>query len=116
MERRGARDVWPSTWAATDVGIGEGFSIAARALSSGVERRLISAYDPRRRRAGTFDVVVASSLLLHLPNPVLALEALRRVCRGWFLTSEPVAPWLTLVARNRPLARLLGSGDCVGGT
>ena len=47
--------------------------------SSGVER---SVYDLDPERDGRFDVVVCGSLLLHLRDPVRALEAIRGVCAG----------------------------------
>jgi tRNA (mo5U34)-methyltransferase len=70
-------------------------------------------YDLDPADIGTFDVVVCGSLLLHLRDPVRALEAIRGVCKGWLLSSEQIDPWLTLLRPKAPLARFNGSGhDC----
>src|SRR5881398_852835 len=61
---------------------GRGFEIARSALGSSVEKREISVYDLSPEAVGAFDVVVCGSLLLHLKDPVRALEAVRSVCRG----------------------------------
>jgi tRNA (mo5U34)-methyltransferase len=89
---------------------GDGFRLAARALDSTAEWRALSIYDLDPRDVGMFDVVVCGSLLLHLREPLRALEAVRSVCGGHFLSSEQIQPWLTLLGRRRPLAVLSGSG------
>jgi len=89
---------------------GAGFRLAADALGSSVERRVLSIYDLSPAEVGSFDVIVCGSLLLHLRDPVRALEAVRSVCDGVFLSSEPIDLWLSIVGRHRPLARLDGSG------
>jgi tRNA (mo5U34)-methyltransferase len=89
---------------------GGGFRIAKRLLGSSVERTEMSVYDLTPERLGTFDVVVCGSLMLHLKDPVRALEAIRSVCKGEFLSAEQLSGGLTLLTRRRPLARLRG-GD-----
>jgi tRNA (mo5U34)-methyltransferase len=89
---------------------GDGFRLAAEVLGSNVDWRPINVYDLDPAEIGTFDVVVCGSLLLHLRDPLRALEAIRRVCGGVFLSSEQIQPWLTVLAPHRPLARLSGSG------
>jgi tRNA (mo5U34)-methyltransferase len=92
---------------------GDGFRLLAELTGSKAEWRGLSIYDLSPETVGRFDVVVCGSLLLHLQNPVRALEAVRSVCDGWFLSSEQVAPVLTLLGRKLPLFRLDGSGgDC----
>src|SRR3546814_2938028 len=62
---------------------------------------------------GTFDVVVCGSLMLHLRDPLRALEAVRSVTSGVFLSSEQIELWLSVLGRGRPLFQLNGSGaDC----
>jgi tRNA (mo5U34)-methyltransferase len=123
LERRGASEIvatdisdhtqwdWPS--AARGLGAahlaavagpqkGLGFEIAHRALGSGVVKRELSVYDLDPSEIGEFDVVVCGSLLLHLKDPVRALEAIRSVCRGQFLSAEQIDPLLTLVSPSRP--------------
>jgi tRNA (mo5U34)-methyltransferase len=83
---------------------GRGFEIARRALGSSVERMEINVYDLTPERVGEFDVVVCGSLLLHLRDPVRALEAIRGVCRERLLSAETVSPGLSAIHRRLPLA------------
>jgi tRNA (mo5U34)-methyltransferase len=87
---------------------GEGFRIARRLLGSRVEHVQCSVYDLSPERVGTFDVVVCGSLLLHLRDPLRALEAIRSVCRGVLLSAEEIRPRLT---RGRPVAELDGLSE-----
>jgi tRNA (mo5U34)-methyltransferase len=92
---------------------GAGFRLAAEILDSKVDWRAISIYDLNPAEIGTFDVVVCGTLLLHLQNPVRALEAVRSVCSGVFLSSEQIELWTSILHRGHALARLDGSGrDC----
>jgi tRNA (mo5U34)-methyltransferase len=83
---------------------GAGFDAAHHMLRSGVQRRELSAYELSPQRVGTFDVVVCGSLMLHLRDPVRALEAIRSVCHGWFLSVEEVSLPLSLASPRRPVA------------
>jgi tRNA (mo5U34)-methyltransferase len=133
LERRGAAEVVatdlsdPSGWdwpvltrdrgteavaAAAGGKTGLGFDIARRALGSRVERVEASVYELSPHEVGTYDVVVCGSLLLHLRDPVQALEAIRRVCDGAFLSAETVQIGLTLLHRRRPVAELKGDRNC----
>ena len=47
---------------------------------SSVQAIEASAYDLSPEFVGTFDVVVCGSLLLHLREPLRALESIRSVC------------------------------------
>jgi tRNA (mo5U34)-methyltransferase len=87
---------------------GGGFEIAKEALGSSVERLEISIYELSPDAIGRFDVVVCGSLLLHLRDPVRALEAVRSVCSGQFLSAETIRPGLGLLHRRRPVAELRG--------
>lgn len=81
---------------------GLGFDIAHRALGSAVVKRELSVYELDPGEVGEFDVVVCGSLLLHLKDPVRALEAIRSVCRGHLLSAEQIDPLLTIVSPRRP--------------
>jgi tRNA (mo5U34)-methyltransferase len=81
---------------------GRGFEIAREALGSRVEKRELSVYELSPDEIGTFDVVVCGSLMLHLKDPVSALEAIRSVCSGFLLSAEQIDPLLTLVSPRRP--------------
>lgn len=90
---------------------GRGFRIAAAALGSKVERRAMTVYDLDPRSLGTYDVVVMGSLLLHLRDPLRALEALRSVCGGLFMSAEEIDLPLSVLHRRLPVARLNGIGE-----
>ena len=85
---------------------GRGFEVARAALGSRVEKHAINVYDIRPELLGSFDAVVCGSLLLHLRDPVRALEAIRSVCRGWFMSVEAISLSLSLLFPNRPVAKL----------
>ncbi|MDQ6914865.1 MAG: hypothetical protein M3155_03540, partial [Actinomycetota bacterium] len=60
-----------------------GFEIAARALGSRVERVPLSVYEATPERlGGPFDLVFCGSVLIHLRDPMLALERMAPLCRG----------------------------------
>lgn len=129
MERRGAAEVvaidildprewdWPVTSAPSvveEIGKrkkrGEGFLLAREALGSRVERRELSVYDLDPADIGTFDFVYVGSLLLHLRDPVRALERVRAVCTGRALFVDAIDLELTLRNPRRPVATLDGHG------
>ena len=109
MERRGARvtaiDVasdreldWPASRQADELSgapRGETFAIAREALGSHVERETVSVYEATPERLGTFDLVFCGSVLIHLRDPVLALERIGRLCTGTFISGEGYHPWLS---------------------
>jgi tRNA (mo5U34)-methyltransferase len=121
LERRGASEVWATDvanhedwdWLPRDrrQGVdylrsiagqkGRGFEIAAQILESNVRRRFVNAYDLGAADIGEFDVVVCGSLLLHLRDPFRALESIRQVCRGVFLSIEPVDVVSTILQHRR---------------
>ncbi|MBA3298908.1 MAG: methyltransferase domain-containing protein, partial [Thermoleophilaceae bacterium] len=129
MERRGAAEVvgidvldparwdWPAgsdpetvaTLAERQAG-GRGFEIARRALGSSVERLERSVYELDPNEIGTFDVVYLGSLLVHLRDPVGALERVRSVCRETLVVVDGVDPLLSLLFRRLPAATLDGVG------
>ncbi len=90
---------------------GRGFELAREALGSGVTKREINVYDLNPEELGTFDVVVCGSLLLHLRDPIRALEAIRSVCRQWFVSVEAVSLMLSFLFRRRPMAELCEDDD-----
>jgi tRNA (mo5U34)-methyltransferase len=129
MERRGASEVlaidliephrwdWPvgSDAAVVDAiaarkRAGEGFEIARQALGSSVERREMSVYELDPDDVGMFDFVYVGSLLLHLRDPVRALERVRSVCSGTMLLVDAIDLGLTLLHPRRPVADLDGVG------
>ena len=86
------------------------FELAREALDSRVSRRDVSVYELDPDVHGRFDLVFIGSLLLHLRDPVRALERLRGVCDGELVvadTVEAIASWLR---PRTPIARLEGIG------
>lgn len=127
LERRGAAEViaidvldprgwdWPAGATPDVVGHlnerkagGVGFEIAARALRSSVRRLERSVYELSPEVDGKFDFVYLGSLLLHLRDPVGALERIRAVCSGELLVVDAIDLALTLRHPRRPLAVLDG--------
>ena len=129
MERRGAAETVaidvldPSQWdwpAGSEQSVvealarrqesGSGFEIAHAALGSRVERLERSVYELDPTDVGQFDFVYVGSLLIHLRDPVRALERVRSVCSGTLLLVDNIDLALTLRSRRRPIAALDGVG------
>jgi len=65
------------------------FDTAHRVLGSSVERADMSVYDATPQRlGGTFDLVFCGSILMHLRDPVLALERMAALCSGRLVLAE----------------------------
>jgi tRNA (mo5U34)-methyltransferase len=88
-----------------------GFKIARDLLGSSVNLEQISVYELKPEAVGTFDVVVCGSLLLHLRDPLLALQAIHSVCGGHLLSTNQVELRASLRHRRWPIARLDGVSD-----
>lgn len=91
-------------------GSGNGFEIAHAALGSEVVRHELSVYDLSPEDLGTFDLVYVGSLLLHLRDPIGALQAVRSVCTGTAIFVDAIDLALSLLPGGRPLASLDGKG------
>ena len=129
MERRGAREVvgidvleperwdWPADSAPETIATiarrqagGAGFEIAKRALGSSVERLDRSVYDLDPSEVGRFDLVYVGSLLIHLRDPVRALERVRAVCDGTLIVVDGIDLPLSILHPRQAVARLDGRG------
>jgi tRNA (mo5U34)-methyltransferase len=129
MERRGAAEVvaidlldprqWDWPHGSDDAVVremdtmkaaGSGFELAAAMLGSSVTRLELSVYDLDPAVVGQFDFAYVGSLLLHLRDPVLALERVRSVVRGAVLIVDAIDPELARVFPRRPVATLDGGG------
>ena len=129
MERRGAEAVhaidvldpldwdWPITSSDETVAAigrrkeeGRGFDIARQALDSGVQFEERSVYTLDPDEVGEFDFVYVGSLLLHLRDPVRALERVRAVCRGQLLLVDNISLGLSLLHPRRAVASFDGEG------
>jgi tRNA (mo5U34)-methyltransferase len=89
---------------------GRGFRVASEALSSNVNYIERSVYELDPEEDGQFDFVYLGSLLMHVRDPVRALEKARSVCRGQILVVDNIHPFLTLLHRHRPMAIMDGVG------
>jgi tRNA (mo5U34)-methyltransferase len=89
--------------------VGGGVRVARELLDSSVQLEQVSAYELDPGSLGTFDVVVCGSLLLHLRDPLRALQAIRSVCDGTFLCTNTVELELTVFHPRRPIFRLDGT-------
>ena len=80
----------------------------SRSASSGssVERLDRSVYDLDPADVGEFDFVYVGSLLVHLRDPVAALERVRGVCRGELIVVDGIDLPLSLLFPRRPVATL----------
>jgi tRNA (mo5U34)-methyltransferase len=123
LERRGAAEVvatdvaevddldWPPLWRrrvepTLDATKEARFEIAHRALGSSVERVECSIYELDQRALGTFDLVFCGDLLVHLKDPITALQRLRGICRGSAIVCNPVKRFA--FGRGRALAEFDG--------
>ena len=127
LERRGAEVVaidvgsiesaeWPPVSRARleartrelDVELGRGFRLAAEALESKVKRVVCDVYELGPEAiGGPVDIAFSGAILLHLRDPVRALEHIRSVLSpgGELRMMEPVSLRLTLTHPRRPAAR-----------
>jgi tRNA (mo5U34)-methyltransferase len=122
MERRGAQEVvaadlasaddldWPPAWRTQveptlDETKERRFRIAHGALGSRVERveRSVYALDTD---LGEFDLVFCGDLLVHLKDPITAIQRMHQVCRGSTIICNPVKRFR--FARRRALAEFDG--------
>lgn len=119
MERRGAevvaidiptmRDVdlprnWPDELekAGLDMPTGAGFRIASEILGSKVQREILSVYDLAPDKLGMFDVAYCGDLLLHLRDPLKAMENIWSVVRQYAIFADVYNPDLEGI-KDRPL-------------
>jgi tRNA (mo5U34)-methyltransferase len=112
MERRGAEVVgldldriqeldWPPRLRPEeDDRRGEGFELARAAKRSRVERVGLSIYDATPERLGSFDLVFCGSVLIHLRDPMLALERMAGLCGDRLILADEYSRRLSLVPFN----------------
>src|SRR5436305_1454865 len=85
---------------------GNGFPIAHEALGSSVQRHEMTVYEISPDALGRFDFVFVGSILLHLRDPVGALERIRTVTAGEIVFNECVEYVLSKLLPRTPMARL----------
>jgi tRNA (mo5U34)-methyltransferase len=87
-----------------------GFHLLHELLGSSVKWQAGNIYDVADLGLGTFDFVMLGNLLIHLRDPVRALDSVRRVTGGQLLLADEVFIPNQLVSRRRPLFELRGVG------
>lgn len=80
--------------------MGEGFRIAKEILGSKVKREVCSVYDASPDRLGMFDMVFCSDLLIHLRDPLHAMESLWSVTKGFAVFADVFHPELEEFSEN----------------
>jgi tRNA (mo5U34)-methyltransferase len=91
-----------------DLELGRGFALAAEALRSSVRRQVCPVYElSADRLGGPVDFAFVGALLLHLRDPVRALERVAATLRpgGELVLLEPISLRDTLRSPRRPVAR-----------
>jgi tRNA (mo5U34)-methyltransferase len=87
-----------------------GFHLLHELLGSSVRFENGSIYDVADLGLGMFDFVMLGNLLIHLRDPVRALDAVRRVTSGKLLVADELYLQTQLISRRRPLFQLRGMG------
>jgi tRNA (mo5U34)-methyltransferase len=122
MERRGAAEVmaadladpdqldWPPLWREQvtpelDATKEDRFKLVHGVFDSKVERVERSVYH-LDADLGKFDLVFCGDLLVHLKDPVSALQGLKRVCRGSAIVCNPISTFR--FARGRAIVEFDG--------
>jgi tRNA (mo5U34)-methyltransferase len=110
FERRNAAEVvaldvddladldWPPRLRPSGGKRGEGFELARQALGSRVRRVGTTVYEATPERlGGPFDLIFVGSVLIHLRDPMLALERLAALCRGRLIVADEYSRRLSLL-------------------
>jgi tRNA (mo5U34)-methyltransferase len=100
LERVGEGDITPPLRAKTSAEVlarnfNQSFLVAKELRQSKVNRVFCNVYDLSPQRLGKFDFVFAGSLLLHLRDPLRALQAIRSVIGDTGVFVEAFNPGLT---------------------
>ena len=96
------------------VELGLGFRLASEALGSSVRRVVCPVYDLTPEAiGGTVDFAFSGAILLHLRDPVRALERIHSALRpgGELRLCEPVSLGLSVLRRGRPAAYFQAAQD-----
>ena len=90
-----------------DIAVGRGFDLAARCLGSAARRVVCDVHDLEPEAiGGPVDLVFSGAILLHLRDPVGALERIRGVLEpnGQLVVVEPFSPRTTIRSPRGPVA------------
>ncbi len=97
-----------------DLRLGRGFELAADVLGSNAQRVICDVYDlSQETTAGAVDLAFSGAILLHLRDPVKALERMLSVLApgGTLIILEPVSVTSSVLAPRRPIANFRAVSD-----
>lgn len=102
---------WNDTYEemSTPTALGQGFKICHELLGSKVKKEICSVYDVRPERLGRFDMVFTSDLLIHLRDPLAAMEAIWTVTDNVAIFGDVFHPELESF-KNSALVEFCHSG------
>jgi tRNA (mo5U34)-methyltransferase len=91
-----------------------GFAAIAKFLDSRATYLRASVYELPEKLEGEFDLVVLSGVLYHLRHPLLALDQIRRLCRGQLLIETAVCDYELPPTVQGPYARFYRRDELAG--
>jgi tRNA (mo5U34)-methyltransferase len=87
-----------------------GFDLARGILKSKIERRVVNIYELSPKAIGKFDIVMCLSLLVHLRDPIKALENISSVTKDMLI----LVTTITELCPDKPIAHLPGKEGHIG--
>lgn len=95
---------------------GQGFAYAKKLRGSKVQRKVQTVYDLSPATVGSFDFVFLSDLLIHLRDPMAAIEAVRSVTRkeGEVIVAEIFDPALEEGGHDRAMRIMMALDEYSG--
>jgi tRNA (mo5U34)-methyltransferase len=90
-----------------------GLELARKRLDSQIELVNMPIYELAPEKVGTFDVVHAGDILLHLRDPILALQRIRSVTSGKLILADVFDPVLDRIGPDMHLTRYRGGWEDV---
>lgn len=94
----------------TPTPLGQGFKICHELLGSKVKKEISSVYDIRPDRLGKFDLVFTSDLLIHLRDPLAAMEAIWTMTDKVAIFADVFHPELEALKSKSALVEFCHSG------
>jgi tRNA (mo5U34)-methyltransferase len=83
-----------------EFGFAKGFELAKDIIGSKVQKEFCSVYDVSPERLGMFDMVFCSDLLIHLRDPLHAMEAIWTVTKDFAVFGDVYHPDLDTFGQN----------------
>jgi tRNA (mo5U34)-methyltransferase len=96
-----------------DLSFRRGLELATERLGSQIELVNMPIYELAPEKVGTFDLVHAGDILLHLRDPILALQRMRSVTSGKLILADVFDPVLDRIGPDMHLTRYRGGWEDV---